>query len=255
MSRLSIWIMAALSMGLAITEGSIAIDEWVPPTASIDNFPARRLPTSTCRTDAECDDGTPCTIGTCIEHTCVQEDIVPCYGNGEIEDGEQCDPPDGVIEDGEQCDPPDGVTCDADCQLILCGPDEGCCCCPGEGCSAIDPVLCADMGCTPVDECLGDSNGDGEDDACIHACCLGDGSCKPLTEDECAGKEGTPVQACLGDQDGDGRDDACPCQTDADCDDGNPCTLNSCDLAIGMCHTELAPKSTPCEIVGELCSL
>ncbi len=242
MSRLGICMIASLSMGLTISQGSISIDEMASRTARIGSLPTWRLPTGVCDSDADCDDGDFCTIGTCVEHTCVQEDIIPCCGNG-------------VIEDGEQCDPPDGVTCDADCQLILCGPDEGCCCCPGEGCSAIDPVLCADMGCTPVEECLGDSNEDGEDDACVDACCLGDGSCKPLSEDECAGMEGTSVQACVGDQDGDGRDDACPCQIDADCDDGNPCTLNICDPTSGMCLAEFAPESTPCEIDGELCSL
>ena len=242
MSRLSICILASLSMGLTISEGSISIDESFSRMERIGNSAAWRLPSGACDSDADCEDGDPCTIGRCIEFTCFQEDIVPCCGNGEI-------------EEGEQCEPPDGVTCDADCQLILCGPDQECCCCAADGCLGIKPVLCSDMGCTPVDECLGDSNGDGEDDACVDACCLSDGSCEPLSEDQCAGMDGTPVQACLGDEDGDGRDDACPCQADTDCDDDNPCTLNTCDQAIGMCVTEFAPESTPCEIDGVLCSL
>lgn len=67
-------------------------------------------------------------------------------GNGAVEAGEQCDPPDGdtcdtdctiiedtepmcgdsVIDPGEDCDPPDGDACDTDCQTIpVGGPDCG----------------------------------------------------------------------------------------------------------------------------------
>jgi len=62
----------------------------------------------------------------------------PVCGNGAVEAGEQCDPPDGtscddacqtipvggavcgnsLVEEGEQCDPPDQQTCDDACQTI-----------------------------------------------------------------------------------------------------------------------------------------
>ncbi len=59
-------------------------------------------------------------------------------GNGIVEPGEQCDPPngttcdancqriptcgDGFVDAGEECDPPNGTTCDANCQRIpVCG--------------------------------------------------------------------------------------------------------------------------------------
>ena len=66
----------------------------------------------------------------------------PVCGNSVVEDGEDCDPPDGatcdenchttqepvcgngVVEDGENCDPPDGSTCDENCHTIqepVCG--------------------------------------------------------------------------------------------------------------------------------------
>ncbi len=71
------------------------------------------------------------------------QDQPPVCGNGIVETGEQCDPPDGdtcdtlchsidtgggeplcgngIEETGEECDPPDERTCDTDCQLINIG--------------------------------------------------------------------------------------------------------------------------------------
>ena len=58
--------------------------------------------------------------------------IPPLCGNGRLDVGEQCDPPDGVacldgcalpcgnglLDGSEQCDPPDGVTCSASCRKL-----------------------------------------------------------------------------------------------------------------------------------------
>jgi hypothetical protein len=58
--------------------------------------------------------------------------VAPKCGDGHLDPGEQCDPPngttclagcslpcgDGIIETGEQCDPPDGTTCSATCQSL-----------------------------------------------------------------------------------------------------------------------------------------
>ncbi|MFH1109898.1 MAG: S8 family serine peptidase, partial [Planctomycetota bacterium] len=64
----------------------------------------------------------------------------PVCGNGIVEPGEECDPPngttcnatcqfvtcgDGVVEGNEQCDPPDGLFCDSTCQLIPNPPIDG----------------------------------------------------------------------------------------------------------------------------------
>ena len=86
-------------------------------------------------------------------------------GNGELESGEECDPPDGdtcdtdctiiedtepvcgdsVIDPGEDCDPPDGASCDAACQTI---PGGGAVCGnsvveAGEDCAAASPHRCS----------------------------------------------------------------------------------------------------------------
>jgi hypothetical protein len=58
--------------------------------------------------------------------------IPPLCGNGRLDVGEQCDPPDGgaclegcalpcgngLLDGSEQCDPPDGVTCSAACRKL-----------------------------------------------------------------------------------------------------------------------------------------
>ena len=38
--------------------------------------------------------------------------------------------------------------------------------------------------------------------------------------------------------------------TGVDCDDGNPCTDDSCDPMDGMCHYEDAPEEDPCDLDG-----
>lgn len=67
-------------------------------------------------------------------------DPAAACGNGRLDPGEQCDPPDGLgcssscqrvsgcgdgmLEPGESCDPPDGLTCSTACQPIpTCGND------------------------------------------------------------------------------------------------------------------------------------
>jgi len=72
----------------------------------------------------------------------------PVCGNGMVEAGEQCEPPNtptcdancqiitppptpvcgnGLIEAGEQCDPPDGISCDNNCQIIITPPQPAHC--------------------------------------------------------------------------------------------------------------------------------
>ena len=55
----------------------------------------------------DCDDSDVCTTDSCDEDVgCVNDDVVPCCSNGQVEAGEQCD--DGNLATGDGCD--------ADCQ-------------------------------------------------------------------------------------------------------------------------------------------
>jgi hypothetical protein len=70
----------------------------------------------------------------CDNSVCTSACPVEKCGNGLVEAGEQCDPPNGttcdstcrriamcgnsIVEPGEQCDPPNGTTCDSTCKFI-----------------------------------------------------------------------------------------------------------------------------------------
>ncbi len=48
------------------------------------------------------------------------------------------------------------------------------------------------------------------------------------------------------------------CFSDADCDDSNPCTLDTCDPATGQCHSTPVPDGQPCDdnnlcTIGNIC--
>ena len=148
----------------------------------------------------------------------------------------------------------DGTTCVG----AACG------CCFGD-CSMgfPQPEDCANQGGTPVDECLGDQDSSGIDDACeaVGACCTIDGDCHEGVSqgycvqtlgglyrgdgstcsgaacgccfgdctsgfpqpEDCANQGGTPVDECLGDQDSSGVDDACAFCGDGWVDPGEEC--------------------------------
>jgi hypothetical protein len=130
----------------------------------------------------------------------------PVCGNGDLEEGEECDPPDSITcdancqlitgpvcgngdrEEGEECDPPDGVTCDDNCQRIpLCGDgtiDAGEQCDPPETYGPTPGVLC-DQNCQEIvvcgpgnGVCLADNGTPGCDDAaCCESVCAADPYC------------------------------------------------------------------------------
>lgn len=175
---------------------------------------------SACIQNAECDDGSSCTIDTCVNGKCVFTPI-------------NCD-------DGDPCT---SDTCDRGVCLhtpIQCNDGNSCTVDTCEnGACVFTPVDCSDGDPCTVDTCTG-----GNCSSMPLNCDDGD----PCTTEFC--DEGDCVYILLDCDDGD------PCTTDfcedgacvnmpMDCDDGNPCTVDSCEN--GVCvHDPLCGVSEIC---------
>ncbi|MCH7994047.1 MAG: hypothetical protein IIB57_06340, partial [Planctomycetes bacterium] len=89
-----------------------------------------------------CDDGDICTGDSCNPvGGCVNTPLVPCCGNQ-------------VVEQGEECDPPDGQTCDINCMFPIC-PGEGGPCDEDNGTPGCDCVQCCVWVCATDPWCCG----------------------------------------------------------------------------------------------------
>ncbi len=166
-----------------------------------------------------CDDGDPCTKGTCNpDGSCKQSPApgAPC------DDGSACTASDLCVSG--QCVGGKPVTCDDGnvCTTDACDPLTGCTTSPSSG-------PCADDG----DPCTGDVCSAG---VCAHPpgndgqACADDG--KPCTMDVCTAGKCTHPAAKAG----------TPCA-----DDGKPCTQDICDGAFACTHP---PKTEVCTIDG-----
>lgn len=121
------------------------------------------------------------------------------------------------------------------------------CCLPDRACRRIPPPNCVIAGGTVVDDCLGDQNANGTDDACeFVGCCHSDLTCTSETLTSCAAASGTPVCDCVGDNNSNVLDDACEvgcvvsnpplpensgfgsCITDGDCPGVSTCLNSAC---------------------------
>lgn len=226
-----------------------------------------------CTADAGCDDADPCNgVERCVMGRCVAgvplvcDDRDPCTVD-------RCRPFLGcratTVVDGTACS--DGNACNG---LEVC---------VGGRCTAGRPLSCDDgNGCT-VDRCapatgcehapLPDDTGCDDGDVCngVNVCRAGrcvagtppvcnDGN--PCTADSCdprrgcqsaavaegtvcgAGDACTPASTC--------RSGVCRAPARVGCDDGNPCTVDSCG-ANGQCAHIALPNGTQCQ-VGDACT-
>ena len=161
-----------------------------------------------------CDDGEPCTVDGCDPGTGLC-DHVARHNGADCDDGDLCSESDmcqGGICDGAPVDCDDGDPCTVD----TCLPTLGVC----------------DYGPGP---CAGDEDGDGVADAL---------DCEPA---DALVYPGAPERCNQADDDCDGATDealAC-CDVDADCEDGNSCSLTSC-LA-GACARDYLADGTACD--------
>jgi len=198
----------------------------------------------------DCDDGEVCTADSC-------DSLTGCANDGAELEGAACD--DGTVcTDNDACS---GGSCvgseilcpagSGDCEVASCDPVAGC-----QITAAANGVLCDDGNlCSQGDQCL--------EGACVGSpflCDGGDGCsgtvCEPTTGNCVPGtaEDGTPCN------DGDACQVGETCQAGAcaaggvfiSCDDGNPCTTDSCDPATG-CVNAPVDDGTVCDD-GDACT-
>jgi hypothetical protein len=141
--------------------------------------------------------------------------------------------PDGSV--ATSCSNDDECSDGVDCTDDLCGSDGICTFMEVDSRCAGGEVCIGGRGCQPESDCNADECEDALRVAltCQIGACQPDGTC--LGESVCAAGE-----SCCGDG------------TCMDCDDGNPCTADSCDASAGGCvHTPL--DGTPCDD-GDFCT-
>jgi len=179
----------------------------------------------------DCDDNNLCTIDYCgpLVRECSHDPVV-CVQDADLCMDEICDPAQGCISVPKDCS--DGDLCTDDiCQdnncfstPKVCTPDDACHLaeCLGGGCVQTPIPNC----CLTVFDCT-DSN------PCTIDKCLAF-ECAYLTISGCCQLDSECADADLC------TDDLCVtnvCEHNAtNCDDGDPCTLDSCDSAIGCSH-------------------
>ncbi len=200
-----------------------------------------------CTIDSQCDDGNPCTDDACNVGSCMHADTA-AGGSCTLADGSS-----GYCDGAGACV---GCTDDAHC-------DDGNPC-TDDACDTASGT-CTHTNSSAASGCLLSSGASGYcDGAGLCAECTEDGHCddgNPCTRDRCfagaclnleqpAGASCTLADGSSGYCDGAG---ACVgCTTDSQCDDGNPCTVDSCNS--GSCTSTASPDGTPCADDGDECT-
>ncbi len=210
------------------------------------------------RTDGTpCSDGDPCSVGdTCQSGACVGGSAAIC------DDGDQCT--EGICVEGvgctfqfvsgRACDDGDPCTTDTVCtggkcqgvftpELCACESDQDC---DDDGNPCTGEVFCDLSGeegfCRVREETIVECDGEA-DTFCRHNTCdPTDGQCKMTPRNNgtfCESENACAAFAvCEGGE--------CVPQILVDCDDGNPCTDNSCDPVEG-CQKALIADGAPCD--------
>ncbi|MFQ5589878.1 MAG: dockerin type I domain-containing protein [Phycisphaerae bacterium] len=208
-----------------------------------------------CQTDADCDDGNPCTTDVCLaDGTC--QNTPDCTSASDCDDGNACTT--DTCDANGCCVFTPECTTDADC-------DDGNACttdtCDAAGCCVYTPDCTADTDCNDNNACTTDvcdpatgccvftpdctTNADCDDnnacttDVCdpASACCTNTPIC--TTDTDCDDGDVCTTDTCRAD----GCCDNIPeCTADTDCDDGNPCTIDAC--VAGCCEHTPDPNCT-----------
>jgi hypothetical protein len=194
----------------------------------------------TCTVVADCNDSNPCTTDACNAGACQNTNVTngtPCLDGNLCNGTETCQA--GACTAGTALDCDDGNACTVD----GCDATAGC-----QHPAALDGTPCPDTTvCNGAETCQAGTCTAGAPLACD------DGN--PCTTDSClpiSGCQHPAVPNGTGCSDGDACNGAETCQAGSctagaplACDDGNDCTLDSCD-PVGGCQHPAVANGTPC---------
>ena len=209
-----------------------------------------------CETDADCDDGDPCTSSSCTGPggECVVEPVTGgCASDADCDDGDPCtttecadcgvcvvEAVESCCQSAEDCDDGDACTEDS-CIAGKCINPPGACCSDDNDCDDENPCtfdFCEEGECVqePTSECCsGPADCDDSNPCTVDVCNAAAGVCTntPLTgccteDEQCDDQNACTIDTCNDDnQCASVETDTC-CGSDADCDDGNACTEGAC---------------------------
>ena len=220
--------------------------------------------------DGDCDDGNACTIGDhCVDGECLSSGLLNCDDDN-VCTSDSCNPTEGCLSllNSAPCDDGDVCTYGDHCSLGECVSSGLLNCDDSNPCT--DDSCSPEVGCqfVPNNAACDDGTECSVDDACSGGVCKGvlvdcdDNSV--CTKDWCDIDLGCQHSALVGPC-SDGTDctvgDSCAngiCVPGPllDCDDANPCTIDSCHPQAGCEHV---PNADPCDdddacTVGDVCS-
>ncbi|HEV8701325.1 MAG TPA: LamG-like jellyroll fold domain-containing protein [Candidatus Polarisedimenticolia bacterium] len=153
---------------------------------------------------AACSDGNACTqTDTCQAGVCTGSNTVTCTASDQCHNAGTCDPGTGLCSNPAK---PNGAACSDGNACTTTDACQNGACAPGPAADCNDNNVCTDDSCDPPVGCRHSNNTASCDDGDV---CNGTGVC---------------------------HDGACAGTPPPNCDDGNPCSTDSCDPVLGCRH-------------------
>ncbi len=200
-----------------------------------------------CTDDAQCDDGNPCTDDACNASGACEHTDTAAGGSCALADGSDgmCDGAGACVQctDDTHCD--DGNPCTDDaCNAS--GACEHTDTAAGGSCALASSASGYCDGAGVCAQCTDDTHCDDGNPCTMNRCVAG--TC--LTIEKPANQSCTLADGSSGYCDGAGS--CTGCTNDAQCDDGDPCTTDTCNA--GSCQHGSAPDGTACADDGDTCT-